>query len=324
MRILFPSDFFDKKKVDADFAGEYEAAKEAGFDVQLFDVEEVDQGEYAKAIRKIPAIEQNGRKANCIMRGWMMRVEKYRDFYDALAEKGMRLINSWDRYAHTHHFPMNYKHIEGHTPFSIWVDKKIPRVLTLGGEMCAGWDFEYIMDELRVFDGAPIIVKDYVKSAKHLWHDACFIPDSSDDEDVARVLRNFIAARGSGFNVGFVFRQFETFEAIGEHPKSGIPRINEHRIFWIRPSLLERKIPLFVNKYWLDAPVIPGSEPNPTDFQHIADKISSDFFTMDVARKPDGTWMIIEIGDGQTAGLPSPTDDEAFYRALKAAEVNNV
>lgn len=318
MMILFPSDYLNKKKVDPDFAGEYNAAKKERFDVQLFDVEAVDNGEYDKAISHIPEME-SGRKANCIMRGWMMRVEKYRDFSLALAVKNIRLINSWDRYAHTHHFPMSYKHIKDYTPFSIWVDEKLPKVLTLEGKMCAGWDFEHIMDELEVFEGAPIIVKDYVKSAKHLWNDACFIPDSSNDNEVARVLKNFIKVRGDGFNGGFVFRKFEIFEAIDNHPQSGIPRINEHRIFWLRPSLSDKKIPLFVNKYWLDTPIIPGSEPNPDDFQHIADKIGSDFFTMDVARKPDGTWWIIEVGDGQTAGLPSPTDDEAFYRALAVA-----
>lgn len=30
----------------------------------------------------------------------------------------------------------------------------------------------------------------------------------------------------------------------------------------------------------------------------------------------DGTWTIVEPGDGQVAGLPPLADKEAFYRAL--------
>lgn len=49
-------------------------------------------------------------------------------------------------------------------------------------------------------------------------------------------------------------------------------------------------------------------------FRPIAQKIQSHFFTIDVARRRDGTWNIIEIGDGQVAGLLVLADVEAFYR----------
>ncbi|MGH2386983.1 MAG: ATP-grasp domain-containing protein [Chloroflexota bacterium] len=39
---------------------------------------------------------------------------------------------------------------------------------------------------------------------------------------------------------------------------------------------------------------------------------------MDVARRTDGEWTIIELGDGQVAGLPESADGLAFYAALKA------
>ena len=37
---------------------------------------------------------------------------------------------------------------------------------------------------------------------------------------------------------------------------------------------------------------------------------------MDVAKRVDGGWMIVELGDGQVAGLPERADVGAFYRAL--------
>ena len=41
-----------------------------------------------------------------------------------------------------------------------------------------------------------------------------------------------------------------------------------------------------------------------------------DFFTMDIAERADGSWMIIELGDGQVAGLPERLLPVDFYRAL--------
>ncbi len=44
--------------------------------------------------------------------------------------------------------------------------------------------------------------------------------------------------------------------------------------------------------------------------------MQSRFFTMDVAKRIDGKWMIIELGDGQVAGLPEKVDIIDFYQAL--------
>ncbi len=38
---------------------------------------------------------------------------------------------------------------------------------------------------------------------------------------------------------------------------------------------------------------------------------------MDVAQRKDSDWMIVELGDGQVAGLPENADVEGFYRALR-------
>ncbi len=42
----------------------------------------------------------------------------------------------------------------------------------------------------------------------------------------------------------------------------------------------------------------------------------SRFFTMDVARRRDGGWMIVELGDGQVSGLPREADADRSYSAL--------
>jgi hypothetical protein len=35
-------------------------------------------------------------------------------------------------------------------------------------------------------------------------------------------------------------------------------------------------------------------------------------------RRDDGTWQIVELGDGQVAGLPERLDVTTFYAALAA------
>ena len=37
---------------------------------------------------------------------------------------------------------------------------------------------------------------------------------------------------------------------------------------------------------------------------------------MDIAKRKDGDWMIVELGNGQVAGLPENSEAETFYREL--------
>ena len=44
--------------------------------------------------------------------------------------------------------------------------------------------------------------------------------------------------------------------------------------------------------------------------------LKSIFYTIDFAELEDGTWKIIEAGDGSVSGLSDKQDYLAFYRAL--------
>ena len=43
----------------------------------------------------------------------------------------------------------------------------------------------------------------------------------------------------------------------------------------------------------------------------------SPFFTMDLAQAEDGHWFIMEIGDGQVAGLPDGIPPQVLFSALQ-------
>jgi hypothetical protein len=51
-------------------------------------------------------------------------------------------------------------------------------------------------------------------------------------------------------------------------------------------------------------------------WETIAAKFSSRFITIDVALLVDGTWKIVEVGDGGVSGLPMGLDPAKFYASL--------
>src|SRR5258708_22976030 len=156
--------------------------------------------------------------------------------------------------------------------------------------MSSSIDFEHVMNALSVFGSAPILVKDYVKSQKHYWYEACYIPSAADRDTVERVVLRFVQLQDDDLNEGLVFRQFVPFESLGINAKSGIPIAREFRTFFLDGT------PLYSTAYWPD---VSYTDEIPGLFTEIAHTIKSRFFTMDIAKKSDGKWMIVELGDGQ-------------------------
>ena len=106
-----------------------------------------------------------------------------------------------------------------------------------------------------------------------------------------------------------MFREFIEFEPLAIHTKSGMPLIQEYRIFFLDAE------PLYTIRYWAEGDY--SEVPVPVDqFREAAQAVQSRFFTMDIAKRRDGDWMIVELGDGQVAGLPQNADEHQFYQAL--------
>src|SRR5690606_12523657 len=154
------------------------------------------------------------------------------------------------------------------------------------------------------------VLKDYVKSQKHYWHEACYIPDVTDGGRVEAVARRFLELQGAELNGGLVFRSFVPLKLVGAHPQSGMPLAAEFRSFWLNGRLV------LSHKYW--AGLTSFERELPLDWmKSLVGRIESAFFTMDVAMLEDGTWIVIELGDGQVAGLPSTDLAPAFFRTLR-------
>ena len=289
MKIIFCTDPLNPSYPDEMYRAEARAAEAAGFEYALVDFDRLVSGDAAQAVRRVPA----GNREYALYRGWMLTPERYTALYNALCTKGVILINDPAAYKHCHHLPESYPVIEGHTPQSVWT-----RDLSIGAIMAA----------LATFGDKPVIVKDFVKSQKHYWFEACYIPAASSRSDVERVVTRFLDLQGDGLNEGLVFREFVEFEPLGTHPESGMPLTGEYRLF-----ILDGE-PLLTTEYWEGD--YSGSPPPVEQFRDVIGAVQSRFFTMDIARLQGGDWRIIELGDGQVAGLPESADVAAFYARL--------
>lgn len=301
LRILFCSSPLDQMTVDLDYHNEYMAAINVGLDVSLISYEDLCVlGDGKKAVKRIPASE-SGEIA--IYRGWMMKPSDYKTLYYVLKEKGVMLINDAAAYLHCHYLPESYSVVEEFTPKTVSVK--------IEGEP----DFDVIMKSLEVFSDTPVILKDFVKSQKHHWEEACYIPHANNRDEVERVAKRFLQLQGEDLNEGLVFRQFIKLEFLKAHSKSGMPLTKEFRTFFLYGK------PLSIFPYW-DEGDYGEAVPDLTPFIDVAKKVKSNFFTMDIAKIEDGAWAIIELGDGQVSGLPDNANVKEFCNRLKERLIN--
>ena len=297
MTIIFCSDPLEPARPDRAYETEVEAAREAALPFETINFERLTRDENAElAARRIRAREW---PELAVYRGWMLNSSAYERLYQTLLERNLILINTPTQYRHCHYLPESYEVIKARTPQTIWLP--LPDCL----------DENKVASALKVFGDKPLILKDYVKSRKHEWHEACFIPSASDRAAVERVVARFTELQGADISGGLVFREFVKLRQIGAHAGSGMPLSREFRLFFYQGRVLH------ASNYWAQDET-GGDTPPLAVFERIAARVGSAFFTMDVAQLESGAWIIIELGDGQVAGLPDETEAPQFYRALAA------
>lgn len=299
MHLFFPSDPLNKKMVDEALSDEWEAAKNdcASFPRGLISHEMMDKKLFDSAVVK----SNSEYKGLALYRGWMMSPDQYFGLYNELASHNIFLMTPPEHYEFCHMLPMYYGAISDVTSKTAWlplVDKNY-------------YCLSDAMDVLKQFNGKAVILKDYVKSEKAYWNEACFIPDSSDSDHVENVIMKFLSLRGDKLIGGLVFREFMELEGSGKDEKTGMPLSKEHRIFMLDGQ------PILSCQYLGSKDTELNSISSiPKEMLAVAKRIPSRFFSMDLVRTKEGKWQILELGDGQVAGIPSGTDPSLLYRAL--------
>lgn len=292
MNFLFSSHPLYRRKPDEDYAEEFmEALKQHS--CALFSYED---------------LEVNGTLTLCgeeisgptIYRGWMMTPELYKLFYEKLLERNIILINTPEEYNRFHMLPGWYEDFQSDTVKSLW---------TFGASV------EEAMDLLKQFSQG-VIVKDYVKSRKHEWYDACYIPDVKNQDHAETVIRNFVERQGDSLVGGIVFREYQELNQLGYHEISKMPIAEEYRAFIYYGKVM------LIDNYWEKRGEVALTDAELAFIDNIAAKVKSNFVTVDLARRKDGKLIIMEFGDGQVSGLQQITA-EAFYQGIQTNDHNN-
>lgn len=303
MLVAFPAEVGTKTKiVGTPFEREWSAANDAGCQTGVVYEH---HGQYKFTFGP-------GKGETAIYRGWMLNRHEYQRLYDAFWKHGYRLINDPDEYLYCHELPRWYPDFKTSTPETVWFtnwaiheDEEETPPLWVGEDR--------LVDLVKKALGpGPYIVKDEVKSQKHAWKEACFI-ESPDDLD--RVTYKFLSLQGPDIRNYLVFRKYQPFKQIGKHPKSGMPLAHEARFFVLKGR------PILGFPYW-------GKDEGGADIEmpeappdlSMTGLVKSDFFTVDIAQLPEsmgGGWIIVELGDGQVAGLPEHVEARVFYERLK-------
>ena len=295
--ILFCESQIQPNKVDKDFEDQFLAAKQNGFEILLFNLEDlISNDKFQLATKRIKA---NDTLVHLIYRGWMLTPKKYEILYHDLISKNYKLINNPVEYQNCHYLPDSLKYIEDSTPKTIY--EKLENENSI----------DSILQKSKKFGEKEVIVKDYVKSEKHDWETACFVPNASDTNKLKNTINNLLQLRGEFLNEGIVVREFIELNQLTTHSKSGMPLTEEYRLFFFQQQLIG------MYDYWEEGKY-NLKKPDTSQFEKIAKNIESNFFSMDIARKKNGDLIIIELGDGQVAGLPEKSDKNEFYNKLKS------
>ncbi|GAA2745695.1 ATP-grasp domain-containing protein [Kitasatospora cinereorecta] len=308
--IIVPADPLAPRRPDPHFALEARTVRELGGDVVLLDHDALLGGDAKEAVRRVP----RGR-GPLWYRGWMVPSDAYADLGEALAARDCTLLTTPAGYRSAHELPGWYGVFEGATPNSVWLPCTSPG---------APPDAAALAGAAELLGGrGPAVVKDYVKSRKHEWAEACFVPDLADPAGLGRVVARFVELQGDDLAGGVVLRRYEEFV------RDDGGRAEEARVWWLDgEAVLVGPHP--------DTPHL-AAVPDLTAVRPLVRALGCRFVTTDLARRAGGNgtstgtrtsggndddgaqWRVVEVGDGQVSELPRGADLAALLSALLAA-----
>ncbi|MBV2154032.1 ATP-grasp domain-containing protein [Kitasatospora sp. SUK 42] len=303
--IIFPADPLNPRRPDPHFAWEARLLRELGGEHHLVDHDALLAGLAGEAVRRVPP-----GSGPLWYRGWMLPSARYAEFAAALTVRGGNLLTTAPGYAAAHELPGWYGVFEGATPPSVW----IPSTGT-----AAPGPQELAEAAARLGGSGPAIVKDYVKSRKHEWYEACYVPELADLAAVGRVVGRFVELQGEFLVGGVVLRRYEEFErtgcaAGGEPDGANGPDglAVEARVWWLDGR------PVLVGPH----PDTPHQQVRPdlTEVPALVRRLGCRFVTTDLASRADGSgWRVVEVGDGQVSDLPHGIDASGLLASLIAS-----
>jgi hypothetical protein len=206
LRVLFCADPLAPGRIDPYFAVQADIVRGLGGQVAVIDHDALLAGRPDDAVRRIP---RDG--GAWWYRGWMIPSARYASLAGALRARDGALRVTSRQYRAAHELPGWYGAFSDLTAPSAWEDLPLGRPYRdYDARVLASW-----------IDASSAIVKDFVKSRKHEWFDACFIPDLTDHAHVRAVVNRMLDLQGDDLVGGVVIRAFEDY------------RPGEARVWWV-------------------------------------------------------------------------------------------
>jgi len=284
--LLLCGDPLRPTRCDPHFAAQAAAARQLGSAVALLDHDALLAGDADEAVRRVP------RDLGAVRyRGWMIPGADYANLHTALAARGSRLLTPPPQSRPAHELPGWYATFAEVTPASRWIACAPLRVPEPGALARAA----------AVLPPGAGVAKDYVKSRKHEWDQACYLPDLADTAAVHAVVSRLVELQEDALVGGIVLRAFESLRQ----------DVGEARVWWINGE------PVLTTAH----PDTPDLRPVPVldRIRPLVRTLGCGFVTTDLAQRADGSWRVIEVGDGQVSDLPAGTDPAALLEPLTSA-----
>lgn len=209
----------------------------------------------------------------------------YKELEEDLYNLGSELINTYNQHLYVADLKNWYADLQGLTPRT--------------------WDWAVDCPDI------PLVVKGETNSRKDMWKTHMYAKNRGEAIQVMlRLMEDSLISTQKIY-----FREYVELHKLGEC-LSGKPITEEYRFF-----VLDGKI-LSAGFYWsshvADLKEVPDPRCVPETFlrevlTRIKDKVR--FVVVDIARKADGGWTVIELNDGQMAGL-SENDPKILYANL--------
>lgn len=212
----------------------------------------------------------------------------YLELQKDLEINNCKLINSYNEHLWIANFDY-YKELKDFTP-ETWFDH----------------DFPY------VFDDGPFVVKGRTSSLKFQWDSRVFAKDKKRAIEIGLDLKKHKAIGEQGI----VYRRYVPLKTF-ELSYNGLPITNEYRFFFYKQKMLAYG---YYWEQWCSDLSKPSINDEGIQLAQECANIASEhvnFFSLDVAEKEKGGWILIEVNDAQQSGL-SLVDDNVLYQNLGA------
>jgi len=217
-----------------------------------------------------------------LLRSWMLKEEQY-----IFLSKKINLVISPEKYIYAHHFPNIYEDIK---KYAVNVIDSFD-LSNINNDL-----IKSVQEKIKT----DIIIKDYVKSEKGT--DLFIINKNDAKTDLKNIIDKFVEQRYPLFNKGILFKPVVKLKRYGDV-------FNEWRVFYYKGDLLSLDLNTEHN----------FNQPKPNMGFIVEVGLSqkqSDFLTIDYAELDDGSWVVLEAGDGQVSGLTPFVNELEFYSNL--------